>query len=77
MASKQFEPVIGHPSTVAEIQAVEREIVALDLQLMEEARQVYLALRKGGSPALPISEHDRRVGKYLQKYMNGATPASA
>jgi hypothetical protein len=76
MASKQTEPVIGHhPSTVAEIQDVEREIAALDLQLLEEAREVYEALRKGASPALPLSEHDRRVGKYLQKYMNGATPA--
>jgi hypothetical protein len=69
------QPVIGHPSTVAEIGEAEREIVALDLQLMEEAREVYEAWRKGGPPALPLSEHDRRVGKHLQKYMNGATPA--
>lgn len=76
MESKLPQPVIEHhPLTVAEIHGVEREIVALDLQLMEEARQVYETLRKGGAPALPLSEHDRRVGKYLQKYMNGATPA--
>jgi len=77
MASKQSneQPVIRHPMTVAEIQDAEREIAALDLQLLQEAREVYEALRKGGPPALPLSEHDRRVGKHLQKYMNGATPA--
>lgn len=63
-----------HPSTVAEIQDAEREIAALDLQLLDEAREIYEASRKGGPPALPLSEHDQRVGKYLQKYMNGATP---
>src|SRR5260221_12727663 len=66
---------LHHPSTVAEIREVEREIVALDLQLLQEAQEVYEAGRKGGPPALPLSEHDRRVGKHLQKYMNGATPA--
>jgi hypothetical protein len=73
--SKHSEPVIGHPSTVAEIQEAEREIVALDLRLLKEAQEVYGAWQKGGPPALPLSEHDRRVGKHLQKYMNGATPA--
>jgi hypothetical protein len=57
MASANREPsaqVIGHhPSTVAEIQDVEREIAALDIQLLEEARELYEALRKGGAPALP------------------------
>ena len=24
---------------------------------------------------MPVTEHDRRVGKHLQKYLNGATPA--
>jgi hypothetical protein len=78
MASANKESVataIGHPSTVAEITVVEREIAALDLDLLEEAREIYEASRKGGAPALPLSEHERRVGKYLQKYMNGATPA--
>jgi hypothetical protein len=69
-------PAIGHhPSTVAEIQAVEHEIVALDRQLQEEAGEIYDASRKGGAPALPVSEHDLRVGNHLKKYMNGATPA--
>jgi hypothetical protein len=76
MSKQPITPDAGHhPSTVAEIHAEEREIATLDRQLLEEAREVYEALRKGGSPALPLSEHDRRVGKYLQKYMNGATPA--
>jgi len=61
------QPIIGHPSTVAEIREAEREIVALDLQLAEEAREIYEAGRKGGPPSLPLSEHDRRVGKHLQK----------
>jgi hypothetical protein len=69
-------PAIGHyPTTVAEILVVEGEVVVLDLQLQGEAQEIYEASRKGGSPALPLSEHDRRVGKYLQKYMNGATPS--
>jgi len=34
------QPIIGHPSTVAEIREAEREIVALDLQLAEEAREI-------------------------------------
>ncbi len=75
MTNKQSNgPVNAHSTTVAEIQDVEREIAALDLQLMDEARELYEALRKGGAPAAPLSEHDRRVGKYLQKYMNGTTP---
>jgi len=76
MKQQHTPPDAGHDlSTVAEIQDVEREIAALDLQLLEEARGIYDAMRKGGPPAMPLSEHDRRVGKYLQKYMNGATPA--
>jgi hypothetical protein len=68
-------PDAGHPSTVAEIRDVEREIAALDLQLLEEARKLYEDMRKGSAPALPVSEHDRSVGRHLRKYMNGATPA--
>jgi hypothetical protein len=76
MSKQPITPDSGHhPSTVAEIQDVEREITALDLTLLEEAREIYEASRKGGAPALALTEHDRRVGKYLQKYMNGATPA--
>jgi hypothetical protein len=76
MSNQPIKPDAGHhPTTVAEIQAAEREIAALDLQLLHEAREVYEAMRKGGPPAVPLSEHDRRVGKHLQKYMNGATPA--
>ena len=77
MNKQPTTPDAGHSilSTVAEISAAEQEIVALDLQLLEEARELYQAQRKGGPPALPISEHDRRVGKYLKKYLNGSTPA--
>lgn len=76
MSKQQNMPDLGHhPLTVAEIQFAEREIAALELQLVEEGRELYEAQRKGGPPALPLSEHDRRVGKYLKKYMNGATPA--
>jgi hypothetical protein len=64
-----------HPSTVAEIDAATREIAALDLQLQQEGQELYAVMRKGGPPAAPLSEHDRRVGKHLEKYMNGATPA--
>ena len=77
MSKQQITPDAGHhvPMTVAEIDDVEREIAALDLQLLDEARKIYEAMRKGGAPAMPLSEHDRRVGKHLQKYLNGATPA--
>jgi hypothetical protein len=55
MTNKQSNgPVNAHPTTVAEIQDVEREIAALDLQLMDEARELYEALRKGGAPAAPL-----------------------
>ena len=64
-----------HLSTVAEIQDAEREIAALEIELVQEGREIYEAMRKGGPPAMPLSEHDRRVGRHLQKYMNGATPA--
>ena len=77
MSKQQITPDVGHhvPSTVAEIDAVDREIAALERQLMQEGQKLYEASRKGGAPAAPISEHDRRVGKHLQKYLNGATPA--
>jgi hypothetical protein len=76
MSKQTIAPDAGHrPSTVAEIQAAEREIAALDLELMIEAQGIYEASRKGGTAATPLSEHDRRVGKHLQKYLNGATPA--
>jgi len=77
MSKQQTTPdTWRQPSTVAEIQEAEREIAALDSQLLEEAREIYGAMRKGGAPAMPITEHDRRVGKHLQKYMNGTTPAN-
>jgi len=76
MSEQTTTPGFGHlPSTVAEIQAAEREIAALDQQLLEEAREIYEATRKGGSPANPLTEHDRRVGQFLKPYMNGETPA--
>ena len=74
MSKQQNQPDAGHhPSTVAEIERVERENATLDLELCEEGRQLYEASRKAGPPAVHLSEHDRRVGKYLEKYMNGTT----
>lgn len=77
MSSKQtIAPDPGHRlSTVAEIEAAEREAAALDQRLTREGQEIYETSRKGGAPAAPLSEHDRRVGKHLQNYMNGATPA--
>ena len=76
MSNPIIPPDVLHlPSTVAEIQGLEREIAALDRQLLEEARKLYDDMRKGGSPATPITEHDRHVAKHLQPYMNGETPA--
>jgi hypothetical protein len=72
---QQTTPDVGHqPSTVAEISAVLLEVAELKGQLVEVGRRLYEASRRGGAPAAPISEHDRRVGKHLQKYLNGATP---
>src|SRR3954447_6839058 len=64
-----------HLSTVAEIQDAERQIAALEIELVQEGREIYDAMRKGGPPAMPLTEHDRRVGRHLENYMNGATPA--
>ena len=77
MSKQQITPDAGHhvPTTVAEIENAEREIAAIELDLVEEGRKLFETMRRGGSPAQPLSEHDRRVGKHLQKYLNGTTPA--
>jgi hypothetical protein len=76
MTNKQSSGPIAHnPTTVVEISAAQREIAELDRELCAEAQRLYEVSRKSGAPAAPISEHDRRVGKHLQKYLNGSTPA--
>src|SRR4051812_11034152 len=75
MKQQQTTPDAGHDlTTVAGIDHAQREVSELVNQCVEHGRRLYEATRKGGAPAAPISEHDRRVGKHLQKYLNGATP---
>ena len=76
MSKQPNEPVIGHhPSTVAEIRKVRRDIGVSDRDLQTEGAENYRALQAGTAPSRPLSDHERRVTAHIHKMMNGSTPS--
>jgi hypothetical protein len=74
MASKQNEPVIGHPKTVAELGQAIYSIVMRDRDLAKEDAENYRAIKAGTATSRPLSDHERRVTAHIQLMMNGSTP---
>ena len=74
MAKQIPDPVIAHPSTVAELRQAQAALTTRDRALMEEGAAVYAAMKTGSPPSFPLSEHQRRVATHVQSLMNGSTP---
>jgi hypothetical protein len=76
MSKQPTTPDIGHhPSTVAEIRKVLRDLGVRDRELQTEGAENYRALQAGTAPSRPLSDHERRVTAHIQKLMNGSTPS--
>jgi hypothetical protein len=76
MSKQPITPDAGHhPSTVAEIRQVQRDLAARESELRNEGAQNYRALQAGAAPSRPLNDHERRVTAHIQKLMNGSTPS--
>lgn len=72
MMTKQ--PVIAHPSNRAEIQQAGLQLSERRRALQAEGAANFAALKSGGPPSRPLSDHERRVAGHIQLLMNGSTP---
>jgi hypothetical protein len=75
MSKQPNEPVIGHPTTAAELRQAQRTLGERDRALMAEAAENYRGSQLGIAPSRPLSDHERRVTGHIQLLMNGSTPA--
>lgn len=74
MSKQTNEPVIGHPSTVAEIRQAIRKLAERERVLTDEDAENWRAMQAGNAPSRPLSDHERRVTGHIQLLMNGSTP---
>ena len=74
--AKQINELAHHHPSSAEIQQKRSAVNEHIGSLRNQGAALYSA-RKGTPPASKLTDHDRRVSTYIQRFFNGSTPPQA